>query len=55
MLALACLTAGAQTPKNLDLGILAYKPELVLYRKDEALEYHFPQEAGERLLNLTPE
>jgi hypothetical protein len=48
-------TAGAQTPKNLDLGILAYKPELVLYRKDEALEYHFPQEAGERLLNLTPE
>jgi len=48
-------TTTAQAPKNLDLGILAYNPELVLYRKDEALEYHFPQEAGERLLNLVPE
>ena len=48
-------TTTAQAPKNLDLGILAYKPELVLYRKDEALQYHFPQEAGERLLNLAPE
>ena len=48
-------TTTGQAPKNLDVGILAYKPELVLYRKDEALEYHFPQEAGERLLNLAPE
>ncbi len=48
-------TASAQAPKELDLGVLAYKPEMVLYRKDEGLEYHFPQETGERLLNLTPE
>lgn len=32
------------------LGILAYEPELVLYRKDEDLEYLFAQEAGKRLL-----
>lgn len=35
---------------KIKLGILAYEPELVLYRKDEGLEYHFPQEAGKRLL-----
>lgn len=45
----------AKTPKTLELAILAYKPELILYRKDEGLEYAFPQEAGGRLLNLTPE
>lgn len=36
--------------KTIKLGILAYKPEFVLYRKDEGLEYHFPEETGKRLL-----
>lgn len=42
-----------QAPGNLqqfELGIIAYEPELILFRKDEGLEYHFPQEAGKRLL-----
>lgn len=36
--------------QGITLGILAYKPEFVLFRKDEGLEYHFPQEVGKRLL-----
>ena len=36
--------------KKVELAILAYEPELILYRKDEGLEYHFPLEAGKRLL-----
>lgn len=39
----------------LTLGILAHKPEFILYRQDEELEYHFPGETGKRLLNLAPE
>lgn len=34
------------------IGILARTPELVLLRTDERLEYHFPQELGQRLLEL---
>ena len=41
-------------PRTLDLGVIARKPELVLYRADEGLEYHFPQETGDRLMTLTP-
>ena len=41
--------------KELELGILARQPELILYRKDEGLEYHFPQDVGARLLQLKPE
>lgn len=39
--------------ENLVLGILAYKPEFVLHRPDENLEYHFTEETGKHLLNLT--
>ncbi len=42
--------AAGKSAKNITLGILAYEPEFVLYRKDEDLEYRFPQEAGKRLL-----
>ena len=41
--------------KELELGILARQPELILYRKDEGLEYRFPQGVGMRLLQLKPE
>lgn len=36
----------------LELGILSYKPEFVLYRKDEGLEYRFIEDTGKRLLNI---
>ncbi len=39
----------------LNLGILARKPELVLYREDEGLEYHFPAEMANQLLKLKPD
>ena len=38
--------------EKLSLGILAYKPDFVLYRPDENLEYHFTEATGKRLLNL---
>lgn len=41
--------------EKLALGILAYKPDFVLYRRDENLEYHFTEDTGKRLLNLNPE
>lgn len=40
---------GEQT-RVLSLGILSYAPEFILYRKDEKLEYRFPEEVGKRLL-----
>ncbi len=40
---------------TLVLDILAYKPELILARRDEGLEYHFPEDVGKQLLNLTAE
>lgn len=40
---------------TLTLGILAYKPEFVLARRDEGLEYHFPEDVGKRLLTLSAE
>jgi len=41
--------------RTIEFGILARKPELVLVRLDEKLEYHFPEESGTRLLELAPE
>lgn len=43
----------ASKPKTLDIGIVSQKPELVLLRKDEGLEYHFSQETADRLLRLS--
>ena len=40
------------TIEKLILGILAYKPDFVLHRQDEDLEYHFTEETGKRLLNI---
>lgn len=45
----------ADKAQTLSLGILSYKPELVLYRQDEGLEYRFPEETGKRLLTLAAE
>ena len=39
-------------PETLALEVLAYKPTFVLRRRDEKLEYHFPEEIGKQLLNL---
>ncbi len=39
--------------EKMRLGILAYKPDFVLHRPDENLEYHFTEETGKRLLNLS--
>jgi len=39
----------------LRIGILAYKPDFILYRKDEGLEYHFPEDTGKRLLKIHEE
>ncbi len=41
--------------EKLTLGILAYKPDFVLYRQDENLEYHFTEETGKRLLSISPQ
>jgi hypothetical protein len=37
---------------SLKMDILAYKPEFVLARRNEGLEYHFPETTGKRLLSL---
>lgn len=39
--------------EKLALGILAYKPDFVLYRQDENLEYHFTEDTGKRLLSIS--
>lgn len=39
--------------EKLALGILAYKPDFVLYRRDENLEYHFTEDTGKRLLSIS--
>ena len=41
--------------EKLTLGILAYKPDFVLHRPDENLEYHFTEETGRRLLQVRRE
>jgi hypothetical protein len=40
-------------PETLRLGILSRTEELVLYRPDEGLQYHFPEDSIQRLLHLT--
>ncbi|HEX7044523.1 MAG TPA: DUF4340 domain-containing protein [Burkholderiales bacterium] len=37
---------------EITVAVLAREPELVLYRADEGLEYHFPQDTAKRLLEL---
>ncbi len=49
------LQRGNGKPETLALGVLAHKPEFVLWRPDEKLEYHFPEEIGKRLLTLETE
>ncbi len=46
----------SKTPARhtLVIDILTTHPELVLLRPDQGLEYHFPQEIGERLLAIRP-
>jgi hypothetical protein len=39
----------------IEFGIIAYKPEFIVLRKDENLEYQFPEETGARLMQLKPE
>lgn len=47
--------ADGNQQRVIEFGVLAYKPEFILYRKDENLEYSFPEETGTRLLQLKPE
>jgi len=47
--------ADGDQQRAIEFGVLAYKPEFILYRKDENLEYSFPEETGARLLRLKPE
>ncbi len=44
-----------QTRDQLELGILSYEPDFVLYRQDENLEYRFTEDIGKRLLNINAE
>lgn len=44
-----------QTREQLELGILSYKPDFVLYREDENLEYRFTEDTGKRLLDINAE
>jgi hypothetical protein len=38
---------------TLEIGIVARTPQLILVRKDEGLQYHFPADAAARLLNIS--
>lgn len=42
----------ASAPETLTFEIVSYKPTFVLRRRDEKLEYHFPEEIGKRLLDI---
>lgn len=46
------MLARESTPETLTLEIVSYKPTFVLRRRDEKLEYHFPEEIGKRLLDI---
>lgn len=43
-------SSGSGKAGELELGILARKPALILYRPDEGLEYRFPAQAAKRLV-----
>lgn len=47
--------ADGDKQRTIEFGVLAYKPEFILYRRDESLEYSFPEETGPRLMQLKPE
>jgi hypothetical protein len=47
--------ADGDRQRVIEFGVLAYKPEFILVRKDENLEYSFPEETGSRLMRLKPE
>lgn len=49
-LQLTLMRAGVS--ETLALEVLAYKPTFTLRRRDERLEYHFPEEIGKRLLEI---
>lgn len=40
--------------RTIKVGVVSYKPEFVLYRPDEKLEYRFSEEMGNTLLQLKP-
>lgn len=40
--------------RSIKLGVVSYKPEFVLYRPDEELEYRFSEDMGNKLLQLKP-
>ncbi len=47
--------ADGDKTRTLELRVLARKPEFIVYRKDENLEYHFPEDIGSRLMQLKAE
>ena len=47
--------AGPAKSNVIKLGVISYKPEFVLYRPDEKLEYRFSEDTGKRLLQLKPD
>lgn len=57
--ALNTIVLGFEKPdggtSELNVSLLARSPELVLYRADENLEYHFPESTADRFLRLEAE
>lgn len=57
--ALDTIVLGFENPdggaSELNVSLLARSPEFVLYRADENLEYHFPENTAERFLRLQAE
>ena len=47
--------ADGDQQRVIEFGVIAHKPEFIVLRKDENLEYQFPEEAGARLMQLKPE
>ncbi|HEX9627523.1 MAG TPA: DUF4340 domain-containing protein [Acidiferrobacterales bacterium] len=47
--------AAGAAARTLELKVLSHKPEFVLYRADEGLEYHFAEDIGTRLMQLKPD
>ena len=47
--------ADGNKPRNIELGVLAMKPEFIVVRRDENIEYHFTDDIGERLMQLEPD
>jgi len=45
-------TRPGTAPETIALDVLAYKPTFVLRRRDEQLEYRFPEEIGKQMLEI---